>query len=335
MTLPEVVAGGILVCLMIYVPLAGADFGGGVWDLLARGPRADAQRRTISHAIAPVWEANHIWMIVAVVLLFTAFPSAFALVLTHLHVPLTVMLIGIVLRGSAFVIRKTTEEEERAAPGWQLVFSVSSLVTPITLGVIVGTISMGSIECGTPPRDLGAFFRPWLHPFPFAVGLFALALFAFLAATYLTLDTDDPELVEDFRRRALASGAGVLLTGAATALLALIEAREVADHLWSSREGLLGVAAGVLALLGGLRSLWVRRFRWARVFAASSSALILLGWGLALHPWIVVGCLTVEEAAADPIVLRIALGILGGGAILLLPAFWFLFRVFKGPLLRG
>src|SRR4051812_10550688 len=100
---PELgVAISMLFALTLYALFGGADFGAGVWHLLARGPRAEAQHELISHAIGPVWEANHVWLIIVIVLLFTGFPPAFAVIMTDLHIPVSLMLVGIVLRGSAF-----------------------------------------------------------------------------------------------------------------------------------------------------------------------------------------------------------------------------------------
>lgn len=200
------VAAVTLASLTIYVLGGGADFGGGVWDLFARGPRARQQRDTIADAIGPIWEANHVWLILVVVLLFFAFPMAFAAIATALHVPLTLMLIGIVLRGSAFTFRTYDDRSDRAQRRWGRTFAMASVVTPVMLGVCVGAIASGEIrvepESGRVATD---FISAWLRPFPFAIGFFTLALFAFLAAVYLTLETRDPELRDDFRRRALAA----------------------------------------------------------------------------------------------------------------------------------
>jgi len=143
----ELLLGGVmLVSLTFYALLAGADYGGGVWDLLASGPRAKRQRELIAKAIAPIWEANHVWLILVVVVLFTAFPPAYALISTSLHVALLLLLLGIVLRGSAFVFRSndTTHSDEHAR--WGRVFATASLCTPILLGAVVGASSSNSIR---------------------------------------------------------------------------------------------------------------------------------------------------------------------------------------------
>src|SRR5215203_2683166 len=162
----EILLGGaILVSLTFYALMGGADYGGGVWDLLARGPRAGRQRALIAEAIGPVWEANHVWLILVIVMLFTAFPLAFATVSTALHVPLTVMLIGIVLRGTAFTFRSYDSKRDHVQRRWSIVFSVASLVTPVVLGMTVGAIASGTIRVENGLVTSG-FFASWLAPFP-------------------------------------------------------------------------------------------------------------------------------------------------------------------------
>src|SRR6185436_17783951 len=181
----ELVAFIMLAALVLYALLGGADFGGGVWDLLATRKQ---QRELITRAIAPVWEANHVWLILVVVLMFTAFPTAFAKLMTELNVPLTLMLVGIVLRGSAFVFRQYAGSHEEL---WGRVFAISSVITPVLLGASVASLGTG---------------ESWLSAYSLTVGLFTLALFAMLAATYLTLEPSaDETLREDFRTRALYS----------------------------------------------------------------------------------------------------------------------------------
>jgi cytochrome d ubiquinol oxidase subunit II len=319
------VMGGAL-CL--YFLLGGADFGGGVWDLLAAGPRAAAQRRAVEEAIGPVWEANHVWLILVVVVLFTAFPAAFEAISVSLHVPLTLFLIGVVLRGSAFAFRGLHAGGRAAERRLGVVFSVASLVAPVVLGMVVGALVSGNIRV----RDgvvASGFFETWLAPFPAAIGLFALALSAFLAATYLTVEVRDPALREDFRRRALAAG----LTVGALALVAFFLAgagaprvREaLATRRWSWPFHALTATAAVTALA----ALWKRRFRLARFAAAAQTAFILVGWGLAQLPFLVVPDLTLADAAATPRTLRLLLIVLAAGVPILLPSLALLYRVFK------
>src|SRR5438270_6121466 len=138
-----VIAFFILASLIIYALMGGADFGGGMWNLLAFGPRAQRQREAIADAIAPIWEANHVWLILVIVLLFTGFPRGFATMMTALNIPMTVMLLGIVLRGSAFVFRKYDVED---AHHWSSVFGVASFLTPFVQGIILGALTTGQIR---------------------------------------------------------------------------------------------------------------------------------------------------------------------------------------------
>jgi cytochrome d ubiquinol oxidase subunit II len=326
---PEtIIAVIMLMALILYALLGGADYGGGVWDLLARGPRAEAQRALIAGAIGPVWEANHVWLILVVVLLFSAFPPAFARLTTALHLPLSLLLVGIVLRGSAFTFR-SYEPNERARKRWSRLFSIPSLITPVLLGMTLGAVATGRIGPQADPL-LGPFSQPWLGLFPLTVGLFALAIFAYVAAVYLTLETDDPALQNDFRRRALAAAVMVGALAWAVYLLARTRAPLVFQGLSASPWGFpIRVATGVFAVLA-LLALGRRWYPIARVAAMVQVALILWGCGLAQYPYLVPPELTVTRAAAPRATLELLLVALAVGAVLLIPSLVYLFRVFKG-----
>jgi cytochrome d ubiquinol oxidase subunit II len=319
----------MLVSLIFYALSAGADFGGGVWDLLASGPRAKEQRNAIDQAIAPIWEANHVWLIVVVVVLFSAFPPAFGAIMTALHLPMTLALVGIVLRAASFVFRKYDVQSSSSQRRWGRVFGVSSFLTPFVLGVCLGAMASGEIRV-LDGRVTTGFFAGWTRPFAVGCGLFAQGLFAFLAATYLTVDTyNRPALSEDFRLRALVSG--VLLAPAAA--LVFLLARAGAPRIHSGLTagwGPLVLAATSACAIAALIALWRRRFALARVAAAAQVALILLGWALAQYPMILVPDLTFDLTAAPPNVLRMLTLVFAIGAVLLLPSFYYLFRVFKG-----
>jgi len=329
MSLADLVAGVIFVALNAYAVLGGADFGGGVWDLLALGPCKARQRELIAEAIGPVWEANHVWLILAIVLLFTCFPPAFARLGTRLHIPLSLVLIGIVLRGSAFTFwRYGADEEQR---NWGMVFAIASLMTPLLLGTTAGAIASGAVgDGGWGSGDFyGTYVAPWLNPFALSVGMFALIAFAFLAAVYLTLEARDREVREDFRRRALASGVGLFLAAVVVLLLSLNRAPRVREGLifaaWAVPLHLLTAAAAITALV----ALWARRWRVARVAAAAQVSLILWGWALSQYPYILPPDLSIANAAAPAATLRLVLAALVAGAVLLLPSLYYLFRIFK------
>jgi cytochrome d ubiquinol oxidase subunit II len=321
----QILAVVMLVSLIFYALGAGADFGGGVWDLLATGPRAHDQRRLIEHAIGPIWEANHVWLILTVVLLFSAFPPAYAAASVALHVPLTLLLIGIILRGSAFTFRHYTSTGDDAQMAWGRVFAVASTITPIFLGVTLGAITAGiRFEDGVPA---GGFFA-WVCAFPFCVGLFALALFAFLAAVYLANECDG-ELREDFRRRALGAGLAVGVMALATVLTVGSGApqfRTALTQSWWSWP--LQIVTGLCAA-GALAALWVRRFAAARILAAAQVALILIGWGASQRPYLIPPHFTIDNAAAPEPTLHAIFWALLIGALTLFPSLAWLYRVFK------
>jgi cytochrome d ubiquinol oxidase subunit II len=323
------VAGVLMAGLNLYALGAGADFGGGVWDMFASGPRQRAQRDTIVHAIGPIWEANHVWLILVIVVLFVAFPVAFAAVGTALHIPLTVMLIGIVLRGSAFAFRSYGGEDDAMQRRWGRTFAMASVVTPVMLGVCAGTVASGAIRVRD-GRVTTGFVSSWLAPFPFAIGFFTLALFAFLAAVYLTLETDDPELRNDFRRRALLAAVAVGVMALVSFILSGSGAPSIRRGLAQEWWSLPFQATTGLVAVGAIATLWARRFALARVLAMTQVTLILWGWGLAQFPFLIEPDLTFESAAAPASVLRPLLAALAAGAVVLGPSLAYLFRLFKG-----
>ena len=249
LTLAELVAVLLALSLNAYVLLGGADFGGGVWDLLARGPRRARQREVIAHAIGPIWEANHVWLILAIVLAFTCFSPVFARIMTVLHIPVSLMLIGIVLRGSAFTFRTYDDEHDAAQRRWGRIFSIASLLTPVLLGVCIGAVASGRVLAPIHGTFAERFVEPWLTPFALGVGLLTLTLFAFLAAVFLTMETRDPELVEDFRRKAIGAAVAVFLAAGLVLLLSFRHAPLMTGGLVSSPWALpLHLATGLSAI---------------------------------------------------------------------------------------
>ncbi|HWE95800.1 MAG TPA: cytochrome d ubiquinol oxidase subunit II, partial [Tepidisphaeraceae bacterium] len=228
-TLILLCAASALAGLCAYVVLAGADFGGGVWDLFAFGPRAQRQRDAIAHAMGPVWEANHVWLIFVLVMLFTCFPVGYAVLAVALFVPFHLALAGIMLRGAAFVFR-AHGPEKNPPPGeiahhtinalarpavWEVFFGAASVVSPFVLGAAFGALTSGAVGVINGNVHIDATRPiPWLTPYPIGCGVLALSTCAYLAAVYLVQETDG-DLREDFRRRAI-------LAGTATAALAAV-----------------------------------------------------------------------------------------------------------------
>jgi cytochrome d ubiquinol oxidase subunit II len=329
LTLAEVPLVLMLVGLTAYAVLGGADFGAAFWQLGSRGgARAQARREHAYRAMGPVWEANHVWLIFVLVICWTAYPEVFASIFSTLAVPLFIAAVGIILRGTAYAVHAGTarEIEQRAV---DMVFSVSSILTPFALGTAIGGIASGRVPVGNAKGDL---VTSWVNPTSFAVGLIAVATGAYLAAVYLAGDAaraGRDALTAAFRTRALAAGA---VTGA-VALAGLIVVSLDAERL---RSGLFGWPA-ILAVVGsaaaGLATLeLVRRARFeaARYIASAAVAAIVVGWALAQRPELLPG-VTVEEAAAERPTLIVTIAGVALGAVILVPSLVLLF----GLVLRG
>jgi cytochrome bd ubiquinol oxidase subunit II len=329
MPTPDMLLAIILMgSLTFYVLFGGADYGGGVWDLLASGPRAQQQRELISDAITPVWEANHVWIILVWVLLFAGFPSAFSEISTALNIPLTALMVGVVMRGSSFIFRAYHTSEYKTQKRWGLIFAIASTITPVCLGVIVGAVSSGRMlfKDGLP---VNGFVDSWLGVFPVMVGLFALSLFVFLAAVYLAVEARETALQEDFRRRSLLSGVVVALMALGTFFAARAGAPDIYAGLL--RPSLVWIVQGATAFfaLAAFAAMWVRKYKVARAAAMLQTGLILWGWGLSQSPFLLRGSMTIQQAAAPPHLLWVLIAALGAGMLLLFPSLWYLMRLFK------
>ena len=336
--LPELIAGAMVLALNAYVLTGGADFGGGVWDLFARGPRREAQRTLIEHAIGPIWEANHVWLILVVVILFTAFPAAFATLGIVLHIPLTLMLVGIVLRGSSFVFRSYGARDEASQRRWGRTFSIASIVTPLLLGILVCAIASGAVgdAAAMLPSSgfVATFIAPWLAPFPLAMGALALAMFAFLAAVYLTVAARDDALRDDFRNRALGAELAMFVAAFGGLAVAYVHAPHVSRAL-TAGPALAFQASTGLAALAAIWALRSRRWSLARIAAAAQVSLILWGWVIVQYPFVIPPTMTLRAVAAPRITLLLLLYGLVGGGVILVPSLVYLFRTFTAATEEG
>jgi cytochrome d ubiquinol oxidase subunit II len=313
--------------VVAYALTGGADFGGGVLHLLAAGPRRDAQRRAVEQAIAPIWEANHVWLIFVIVALFTTFPSAFAVVSIALHVPLTLALVGIVLRGASFVFHSYDLRETERTRGWARAFGLSSLVTPFLLGDCLAALSTAAIRWDGRLVTTG-YFAGWTTPFALGTGVFTVLTFALLAAVYLTADSE-PQVRDDFRRRALGLEMATGVVAFAVLLLSRRDAPVLFAGLWASPRSFAVQSATALAAFATVAALTTRRYRIARLTVAMQIGLVVVGWGLSMRGAIVLPDVRVDNAGARPEVVRTILPALVGGSALLMPSLLYLFRVFK------
>ena len=315
----------ILVGLALYVVLAGADFGAGFWKLLAgRGEHGARIREHAHHSMAPVWEANHVWLIFVITVMWTAYPRAFGSIASTLAVPLFIAGIGIVLRGAAYALRPGSSSPAQVR-ALDMLFSLSSILTPFALGAAIGAIAARRVPVG---NAAGNLITSWSGPVSLLIGALAVSSAAYLAAVYLAADAarlGERALEGQFRRRALVAG---LLAGAiAIAGIFVLAAdahplyRQLVDGL-----GLVGLIVSVLAGLSALALVCSSRFAAARFAAALAVAAIIAGWALAQQPLLLPG-LTIEQAAAphDTLV-AVTIAVLAGGAILF-PSLTLLFRL--------
>lgn len=329
MGLEATIALVLVVSLTFYALLGGADFGAGFWQLLARGPTRRDQHHLIGEAIGPIWEANHVWLILIVTILFTAYPTAYTKISITLHIPLTIMVIGIALRGSAFAFRHYDVEDDDIHIRWEQLFALSSLISPVLLGIILGTLTVGHFPL-QPNGFVDGYVLPWIQPFPLVMGLFTLILFAYLAATYLILETPSQELREVFRKRAIIVALLVGVLEETVLILGKSDAPRIWGQLTNSLWGqLIQLGIGILTI-AAVWFLFTRRYWWARTFAIIQVTLTIWAWGLAQFPYLVPPYLTVFNASAPEITLRIILGTLLLGALLLFPSLFYLYRIFKG-----
>ena len=318
--------------LLLYCLMAGADFGAGILELFMGREHRREQRRIIDRALGPVWEANHIWLILMVVILFMGFPAVYARVSTHLHLPLTAMLMGVIARGCAFTFRHYDAVKGRSQRPYTLFFVWSSLWTPFWLGTVAGALVPGGIDPGA-AGYLDGYVRPWLRPFPMALGVFTACLFAFLAAVYLIGESPEGPVRRRFARRAGVASAATVLAGALVFAAAEREGVALAARFAANPWAAGGMAAAT-ALLPGLWYCFARERAWpARILAGGQVAIILAAWFVVQFPVLVKlkggADLTFFNAHAPAAVLdQLGWALLAGGA-LILPALAWLLRVFK------
>jgi len=323
---PEVVAVAVIfvVVMAAYALFGGADFGGGIWDLLAGSTERGAiPRDLIDESITPVWEANHVWLVFILVLLWTAFPPAFAAIMTALFVPLSLSLLGIVLRGVGFAFRHTAQRlRMRQLTG--ALFAASSLITPFFMGTVVGAVATGQV----PVHPAGNVLAAWTSPTAILTGFLFVAACAYISAVYLVLEARQrgrQGLMRYFSLRATAAG---LLTGA-LAGGTLGELSSSAPYVYGRLTGIalplvaISIAAGI-AVLG---MLWLRWYHalFLRAAAAVAVATVVWGWGLAQYPYLLPTSLPLAAGSAPTASLVAEFVVVGLAVLLVAPGFALLY----------
>lgn len=315
--------------MITFAVLGGADFGGGIWDLFSLGPEQKDKRQLIVHSLGPVWEANNVWLIYIVVGLYTAFPIVAATLATALFIPLSLALIGVVLRGASFAFQTQLGGSVISQETWGRAFGIASMITPFLFGTCAAAVASGQIRLqnGQPPVVI---WGAWLSPFALAIGALALAICATIAPVYLTVEAQrikNTELTNTFRRRAFIGGGFM----AAFGLVGLILAPSQAPILWKGMldHALWAVIITMLIGLATVTALFFRKFKVARLLVAMMTGALLGTWGLSQLPYILPPDLTVTAAASPPTTLREFFVSALVGMLVLIPSIWFLFHVFK------
>jgi cytochrome d ubiquinol oxidase subunit II len=327
----DVVAVILMLGVTAYALFGGADFGAGFWDLCAGGAARGSRPRAVAqHSIGPVWEANHVWLIFCLVVLWTAFAEAFASITLTLFVPLSLAAFGIVLRGSSFAFRKEVSRTS-SRRNFGVAFAASSVVVPYCMGAVAGAIASGQVPAGGKAGDPWA---SWVNPTSVLGGVLAVAVCAYLAAVYLVWDSrrlGDAEMVEYFRRRAIAAA---VVTGAVALIGVFVlhdYARYVFDGLTSRALPLVIISA--LCGIGSLVLLMRDAHRGARILAMGAVATVVFGWGVAQWPYILPTSLKVSQAAAPSGTLTAVVVVFVIAAVTILPSLGLLYRLDQKSLL--
>jgi len=318
--------GFVLLGITAYAVLGSADFGAGFWDLTAGGASRGARLRgMVQWSMSPVWEANHVWLIFVLVILWTAFPVVFGSIFTTLSIPLFLAAIGIIFRGTAFALRgqAATIKEARVLGA---VFALSSVLIPFCLGAAIGGVASGRVPVGNATGDL---VTSWLNPTSILIGVVGVSSGAYLAAVYLAGDSARaglPDLVQAFRARALGAGVVTGVLALAGLLVLRDDARALYDGL-TSGAGLAMVLVSGAAGLATLGLVYGERYGLARVTAAAAVAAIVVGWVIAQDPYVLPPEVTLTEAAAaDATLSAVVIGV-AAGMVILVPSLWWLYRL--------
>jgi cytochrome d ubiquinol oxidase subunit II len=332
-TTPDAVVGVLWIGATLYAVFGGADFGAGFWSLIAgSGDRGRRARDLAGWAIGPVWEANHVWLIFVLVVLWTAFPVAFESVMSTLFIPLSLAALGIVLRGSGFAFHKIAGRTRYRRFAERL-FGVSSLLTPFFMGTVVGAIASGRVPVGNAAGDP---VSSWLNGVSILTGALFVATGAYLAAVFLVSDArraNEPDMEQYFATRALvvAIVAGAIAVGGLFAYRA--DARYIYDGLTGDALPLVIVSA--VCGLGVLLLLWRGLRRGTRPLAVGAVVAVIWGWGVAQHPYLLPKSLTISQGAADHASLVAVLIVFGAAVVVVLPALGFLYTLTQRSVLEG
>jgi cytochrome d ubiquinol oxidase subunit II len=322
------------VALILYIIFGGADYGAGILELFRKNHIRnidDEIEHTINRAIGPVWEANHIWLILIIVILFSGFPKLYVVLSTFLYIPLIAVLVGIVLRGISFTFRHYDLFEGRPEKMYTTIFSLSSLWTSVWLGIITGAIMLGRIN---PEADqiYSLYFYPWLNFFCFSVGLFVASVFMYLAASFLIGETNHSLMRSYFRNRAWKANIAVIASGGLVFLSAKLDGFPLMERFFHSTHSIIMMVLATLCW--GIQELFTKKLPYLtrRALVVGQVVFILLGLFFVEAPTIIMtttGALTMANTAAPEATIIQLIIALVVGLVLILPSLFFLLWIFK------
>lgn len=332
MSTADAVAAVLWIGVTLYAVFGGADFGAGFWALFAGGgERGRRVRDLVDYAIGPVWEANHVWLIFILVVLWTAFSVAFGSIMSTLFIPLSLAALGIVLRGSGFAFHKVVRRpaDRRLA---EAAFAISSVITPFFMGTVVGAIASGRVPIGNAKGDA---VTSWLNPVSLVIGVLFVATGAYLAAVFLVSDArrfGSQELEAYFRARALAAAVAAGVVAVAGIFVLRADARYVYDGL--TGDALPLVLLSAVCGAGALILLWRHARRGMRPLAVGAVVAVIWGWGVAQHPYLLPKTLTIADGAAAGATLTAVLIVFVVAVLVVIPALGLLYTLSQRSVLE-
>jgi len=318
--------------ILLYLLLGGADFGAGIIELFTSKANKIQTRKTLYEAIGPIWEANHMWLIIAIVILFVGFPTIYSTMSVYLHIPLTIMLLGIIARGTAFTFRHYDAVQDDMQEIYNPIFAYSSFITPFFLGIIAGSAVSGHID---PKAEnfMDAYIFSWLHWFSVSVGLFTVAICGFLAAVFLIGETDNEHDRKRFELKAKAFNIAAVVCGLLVFISALVEGIPLMDWVFGNIVGIIAISAATLSLVLLWYLLYKGKSNIIRVLAGFQVTMILLTTTYRHYPNIVIlkngGYLSlIEHSGHEKTIHALALALLIG-SVFILPALFYLIYSFQ------
>lgn len=326
----------LAIALLLYILFGGADYGAGILEIFKGKKLREQQSELITKAIGPVWEANHMWLILMLVILFVGFPSVYHSLSTSLHIPVIMVLAGVVMRGSAFTFRHYDAIKDSSQKVYSFFFSLSSVWTSVWLGITAASLHRGLIKEGSQVY-FEQYVAPWFGLYPLAFGLFVSSLFTFLSSVFLIGETQAPSLRSIFQRRAFYSNISTVALGALVFLSAELEGNHFARSFFESPASLVSLTLATVLLFALWHFIKTGSNNRLRIVAVAQTSLIIIGWLSAFYPNLVVTstrAYTFTELAAPPAVLKQILIALIVGLILILPSLFYLFHVFKKETFR-